>query len=115
MPDGVLVLSAHAVEVSAEWFVVAMPILVIVGLMAFSVAVAYDIPAAGAIFGACGLGVIVLLSLYGCGVACHYDHTEYQVTLSDSVTVNELLDRYEIVSQDGLIYTIKERSETDEK
>lgn len=92
-----------------------MPILIIVGLIAFSVAVADDSIRAGVVFGTCLIGAIVLLALYGCGVACQYDHTEYQVTLDDSVTVNELLDRYEIVGQDGLIYTIKERSETDEK
>lgn len=35
--------------------------------------------------------------------------THYQVTLDDSVSMNEFLDKYEIVKQEGKIYTVKER------
>lgn len=37
------------------------------------------------------------------------DHIEYQVTISDSVNLNEFLKHYEIIDQQGKIYTIKER------
>ena len=37
------------------------------------------------------------------------DHIEYQVTISDSVNLNEFLEHYEIIDQQGKIYTIKER------
>lgn len=36
-------------------------------------------------------------------------HNEYQVTISDEVNFNDFNDKYEIISQEGLIYTIKER------
>ena len=33
----------------------------------------------------------------------------YKVTISDEVSMNEFMDKYEILNQDGKIYTIKER------
>lgn len=37
------------------------------------------------------------------------DHIEYKVTIDDSVLMNEFLDKYEILGQEGKIYTVKER------
>lgn len=37
------------------------------------------------------------------------DHIEYKVTIDDSVSMNEFLDKYEILDQEGEIYTVKER------
>lgn len=37
------------------------------------------------------------------------DYVEYKVTIDDTVLINEFLDKYEILDQDGKIYTIKER------
>lgn len=36
--------------------------------------------------------------------------THYKVTIDDSVSMNEFLEKYEIVSQEGKIYTIKEKN-----
>ena len=36
-------------------------------------------------------------------------HIEYKVTIDDSVLMNEFLDKYEILDQEGKIYTVKER------
>jgi hypothetical protein len=38
------------------------------------------------------------------------DHIEYQVIIDDSVSMNEFLDHYEILGQNGKIYTVKERN-----
>ena len=38
-----------------------------------------------------------------------YEAPEYKVTISDSVSFNELYGKYEIVEQEGEIYTIRER------
>ena len=38
-----------------------------------------------------------------------YEFPEYKVTISDSVSFNELYEKYEIVEQEGEIYTIQER------
>ena len=35
--------------------------------------------------------------------------TQYKVTISDEVQMNDFLERYEIISQEGKIYTVRER------
>ena len=35
--------------------------------------------------------------------------THYKVTIDDSVSMNDFLDKYEILDQEGKIYTVKER------
>lgn len=35
--------------------------------------------------------------------------TQYKVTISDSVPMNSFLNKYEIVDQEGKIYTVRER------
>ena len=35
--------------------------------------------------------------------------TEYKVTISDDVSMNEFYEKYEIIDQEGSIYTIRER------
>ena len=37
------------------------------------------------------------------------DYIEYKVTVDDSVSMNEFLDKYKILDQEGKIYTVKER------
>lgn len=37
------------------------------------------------------------------------DHIEYKVTVDDSVSINEFLNKYEILDKEGKIYTVKER------
>ena len=37
------------------------------------------------------------------------DHIEYKVTISDEVSLTEFNEKYEILEQDGKIYTVKER------
>ena len=37
------------------------------------------------------------------------DYIEYKATIEDSVSMNEFLDRYEILDQEGKIYTIREK------
>lgn len=37
------------------------------------------------------------------------DYIEYKVIVDDSVSMNEFLDKYEILDQEGKIYTVKER------
>lgn len=52
------------------------------------------------------IGMIVLngkLSSYKTG------EYEYKVTISDEVSMNEFMKKYEIINQEGKIYTIKER------
>lgn len=36
--------------------------------------------------------------------------TQYKVTIDDSVSMNKFLDKYEIIDQEGKIYTVRERN-----
>ena len=47
--------------------------------------------------------------LCGICIKTDIDHIEYKVTVDDSVSMNEFLDKYEILDQEGKIYTVKER------
>jgi flagellar motor component MotA len=38
------------------------------------------------------------------------NHIEYKVTIDDSVSMNEFLDKYEILDQEGKIYTVREKN-----
>ena len=70
-----------------EWVII--PILLIVGL----------------------IGGILLGAAFGnmCKTPIAYE-THYKVTIDDSVSMNEFLDKYEILDQEGKIYTVKEKN-----
>lgn len=36
--------------------------------------------------------------------------TQYKVTISDEVSMNEFLEKYEIIDQEGKIFTVRERN-----
>ena len=46
----------------------------------------------------------------GMGETTEYE-THYEVTISDEVNFNEFNEKYEIIEQDGKIYTVRERTE----
>ena len=50
----------------------------------------------------------VLLGIATNGEPTVYE-TQYKVTVSDEVPMNEFLERYEIINQEGKIYTVRER------
>lgn len=37
--------------------------------------------------------------------------TQYKVTISDEVSMNDFISKYEIIEQEGKIYTVRERNE----
>lgn len=57
--------------------------------------------------------VCALIGFLATGISEHdtdtVDHIEYQVTVSDDVNFNEFAAKYEILDQEGKIYTVKER------
>ena len=54
--------------------------------------------------------VFMVIAILG-GISNKNDisHIEYKVTIDDSVSMNEFLDKYEILDQEGKIYTVKEK------
>jgi hypothetical protein len=67
--------------------------------------------------GMCGIltgmlaGVLVGLAITGMTIRPTNEiaYTKYKITIDDSVSMNGFLDTYEILDQEGKIYTVKER------
>ena len=61
-----------------------------------------------------GAGFSVVLGIFA-GIVSYDEvtdcYTEYKVTVSDEVSMNEFLERYEIIDQEGKIYTVVERED----
>ena len=55
-------------------------------------------------------GVVIGVGVGTDGAPTEYE-TQYKVTISDEVSMNDFLERYEIISQEGKIYTVRERNE----
>lgn len=61
------------------------------------------------------IGGLIFGALLGIFPASHsvpseYE-TQYKVTISDEVPMNDFLSKYEIISQEGRIYTVQSREE----
>lgn len=59
-----------------------------------------------------GLIMIVLTTISCLGIiknSADIAYIEYKVTIDDSVSMTEFMDKYEIIDQEGKIYTVKER------
>ena len=54
---------------------------------------------------------VILTIICGCLIPKKEYETRYQVTVSDSVSMNEFQNKYEIIEVEGKIYTVRERVE----
>ena len=54
------------------------------------------------------LGMIFGAAIAGNNQPLEYE-TQYKVIISDEVKMNEFLEKYEIIDQEGKIYTVRER------
>ncbi len=56
------------------------------------------------------VGLLIWFLVAGFGYHPTSYETHYKVTIDDSVSMNEFLDKYEILDQEGKIYTVKEKT-----
>lgn len=60
----------------------------------------------------CAITILISIILFGVGV-CTFAPREmtprYQVIIDDGVGFNDFVNKYKIIDQDGLIYTVEER------
>ena len=115
--NGVEILSENVVYITnySGWII---PVFTIIGLVVGIVLCILDsrewgfepiwIFAIGAFTIACLLFGL-LLTIITATESDTIDHIEYKVTIDDTVSMNEFLDKYEILDQEGKIYTIRER------
>lgn len=112
--NGVEILNEYVVGTTPTWVIVTI-MLGVMGAIVFGVAIDNCISDTGEwICFVCA--ILCLLTAFTLGIVeCFTDHlkedihTEYKVTIDDSVSMNEFLDKYEILDQEGKIYTVKER------
>ena len=64
---------------------------------------------AGIVLAVLVLASLAVAALGGIENKNSINHIEYQVTIDESVSMVEFLDKYEIIDQAGKIYTVKEK------
>ena len=60
----------------------------------------------------CAITILISMVLFSAGVAVFAPREmipRYQVIIDDGVEFNEFTNKYKIIKQDGLIYTVEER------
>ena len=114
--NGVEILSSTEVasEFTYNWWLAGLMYLAVIlvwGIIGFYVIGEREEPSY-AFFG-CLLGAIIGIFIWFCVCVLSEKptayETHYKVTIDDSVSMNEFLDKYEILDQEGKIYTVKER------
>ena len=92
-------------------FAVAGILLGICFLIIFGITTYCDTPILTTIFGIMGF-VLFIISFFGGSIKNknNIDYIEYKVTVEDSVSMTEFLDKYEILETEGKIYIVKEKS-----
>lgn len=105
------VVSEAAFNLTAFWitFGIVFGIFVIVGIgeWIFDVCEWAVIPAF-AVLGLFASGLLGAMSGAIFEIPTAYE-TEYKVTISDEVSMNDFYERYEVIDQDGKIFTVRER------
>lgn len=113
--DGVTILSEMSVRGEELWVVIVWVLLTIVYIVAMIWNNVEDWHYSGwgtRIMGIiCALMVGALISIIAVGLCYAYNtfHTEYKITIDDSVSFNEFTERYKIISQDGDVYTVLDK------
>lgn len=104
------VVTAYAFSWSGFWivagiiFVMATIIGIINAIDSGDIAPLIAFVVSGALLG------VMFGGLYGCIIQTPTEYaTEYKVTISDEVSMNDFLDEYEIIGQEGKIYIVREK------
>lgn len=105
--EGITILNSEVIMVP-HWGPIAVTILGVVSLF-FIISLGFDFDGMiTALIISASMILIGAISLFIFEVPYY---TSYEVILEDSVSMNEFLDRYEILNQRGQIYVIKEKEE----
>ena len=113
MINGVEILAAQEVATAFAfnwenfWIAFAIVTLlgIFIGFIAFWSSEDLTCIVVGLILGA-AFGTILGAGIGASSLPTEYE-TQYKVTISDEVSMNDFLERYEIVSQEGKIYTVR--------
>jgi len=115
MIDGITILN-ETIKFTADWKDLIFAIIILVTTIFFLVLALYAFKDKFA-----GIGVMILIFTLAFGFSSFVgfyvyfnktEYKEYQVTIDDSVKMNEFNQRYEIRDQEGKIYTIVEKEDS---
>lgn len=109
--SGITILTQHPItEMVGQFWIVLLAILFVVGISCIIAGLSVEVPE---MFVA-GLICILLMVPAGILAKIHVHEVEtgryeYQVLLDETVNINELASHYDIIGQDGLIWTIQDK------
>lgn len=107
--EGVEILAAQEVATAFGFCWPGFVLLVITGII-FGLILYFgadSLPASIFVF-VFALAAAFFTGFFGDGEPIEYE-TQYKVIISDEISMNDFLKRYEIVDQEGKIYTVRER------
>lgn len=102
MIEGVEILSMRQ---NYEWALLIMPILyLIISILSIIIAFREKRVSQFVFFGIIAFFCVILFFGF-----FKSNYIEYEVTINDSVSFTEFMDRYEVLDENGDIYTVKEK------
>ena len=117
MIKGIEVLTTNNIYTCADWCVIGFNIFLVISFLSFMLVLICNTDedisdtVMRIIYIIYGISAICVITFGFCTKFSHskFDHVEYQVTISDDTSMMEFNSKYEIVNQNGKIYTIKEK------
>ena len=109
--NGVEILSSETIynTILPEWCFIVGIILMFIFFISTFICLAEDFNTGIWICCILTIGFMIFSGVGGMENKNSIHHIEYKATIDDSVSLNEFLDKYEILDQEGKIYTVKER------
>lgn len=119
MIKGIDILATNKIYTCADWCIIELAISIIISLIFIMIFIIEKrtiekrtIFSCRAFCIMCMIDIICIIVFMVCCIKYNHsklDHVEYQVTISNDVPIVEFNSKYEIVNQNGKIYTIKEK------
>ena len=120
MMDGITVLSQSEITTKPCWiwiFLFVSLFVIILGVVLATICASFNKKIGtklGTVFTIFGIVLFFIDWLCGIIITVPTGKYTYKVTISDEVNFVEFNNKYEIIDQDGLIYTIKEKESNNE-
>lgn len=110
--DGVTILATEQVasSFSFNWWACLIGF-IIFGVFTIAIGLAHDMLGDAIIYILAGIFGIVagVIAGFAFGIPTEYE-TQYKVTVTSDVSMAEFYEHYEVVEQEGLIFTVKEKN-----
>lgn len=102
--EGITILNETVISAAPVWLIAIGIIITSISLISAAFCAANENPWAILLAVVCGLSLSFTIM-----AGSQENHTEYEVLIDESVSFNEFNEKYEVVKQNGKIYTIKEK------